>query len=88
MLRKLFTVSILLFLSACGYPKVQNISGGVDNPHNSEFSVLYVPLYGNTERDAYQAAARRCYPRRATRLYHDQPLLFPGDANRIAYRCD
>jgi hypothetical protein len=84
---RLFVAFLVLSLAGCGYPKVQGVNGGRDDDP-THFSVLYVPLYGGTERDAFQAASARCSPKRATRLYHEYLSFIPSEANRIVYRCD
>jgi len=86
--RTVFVLFFLFVLSACTSPKLQNLSGGPHDPSARECVVLYVPLGGYTERDAYALASRRCSPKVATKVWHDYSLLFPLDANRIGYRCD
>ena len=87
MIARVFVALLLLSVAGCG-PKLESISGGPHNPNSVEFSVLYVPAYGNTERDAYLLAAQRCGSRKATRLYHEYLTIIPMDGNRIGYRCE
>ena len=89
MLGRAISCVVLLFtLAGCGYPRLESTTGGRDDPNSREFSVVYVPLYGTTERDAYVKASQRCYPKLATKIWHEYLSISPMEGNRAAYRCD